>query len=221
MKGDKFHKTRNSLTSRTKFTLSQKVVGGIGIIVIIWLFFSFSFLFRDIEDNNPNTINTTKKTINTDRNTSKQASIGLQKFSPKTTIEKNFDWLQRSKWVFENNKKYLEQAYKGEGEVTLVSGMFDLGRGDLDNSFKRPFTHYIERFRTFLEYKFPKVIFIQKEHLEFYQPFIDANPYPTYVILKSIDDIRSFKYFNEIQKIRTNKKWSNQESWLSESPQAT
>lgn len=52
--------------------------------------------------------------------------------------------------------------------VTLVTGLFDLGRGKLkdDAEFKRPFSEYIRRFRSFLAYKLPKIAFIQREHYE-------------------------------------------------------
>ena len=138
----------------------------------------------------------------------------------------NKDWYKLGKLITSKNMFYLSQsngrATKQSSNITLVSGMFDLGRGDLKDSFKRTFDQYVERFSRFLAYKFPKILFIQPEHYHYYEPYLKENSeYPIHIVYTTIDDIRSFKYFDDIQKVRTKPGWANQAGWLSESPQAT
>src|SRR3990167_7471863 len=137
------------------------------------------------------------------------------------------NWFEKGKLIVKNNEKYLQQtigrATRDDSNISLVSGLFDLGRGDLQNSFNRKFDHYIERFSTFLQYQFLNIIFIQKEHEALYQPYIskiDTEKYPIKIIYKSMDEIRAFPFFELIQGIRTDKNWASG-GWLADSPQAT
>ena len=138
---------------------------------------------------------------------------------------RELDWLEKGNKLIENNLFYLSQsegrATGIDSNITLISGLLDLGRGDLKESFRRSFQHYIDRFSNFLKYKFPKIIFIKEEHLKYYQPIIDEVGYPVHVITVSLDEIYNFPYYNQIQKIRTNPKWYKQAGWLEESPQAS
>ena len=152
---------------------------------------------------------------------------GLWTLKDATPSEKQGkDWYQLGKLITSKNQVYLSQA-KGRANsessnITLVSGMFDLGRGDLPDSFKRTFDQYVERFSNFLAYKFPKIIFIQPEHYKYYKPYLDQNKdYPVYVVNTTLDDIRNFKYYNLIQQMREKPGWAQQASWLAESPQAS
>merc|ERR1712137_1177575 len=138
------------------------------------------------------------------------------------------DWYNKGRLLVARNLLYLNKA-KGRATqpsstVTLVSGMFDLGRGDLAESFRRPFDHYIERFSNFLRYKFPKIIYVQEEHYKHYLPYLEepgVRDYPVHVVKMTLDDIRAFRYYDEIQKVRTKPGWAKQAGWLAESPQAT
>jgi len=136
------------------------------------------------------------------------------------------DWYERARLIVERNKGYLRaaegRATRHASNFTLVSGMFDLGRGELGNDFKRSFDQYIQRFSTFLRYKFPIIIYIQEEHLPAYQQYLDQRgDLPTHIEFKTLDDIRAFQYYDEVQAIRTQKEWANQAGWLAKSPQAT
>lgn len=145
--------------------------------------------------------------------------------APRSTQVDKMSWLEKCDAIWQNNQNYLQQsvgrATKSSSNVTLVSGMFDLGRGELKNDFKRSFQHYVDRFATFLLYEFPIVIFIQEEHHQDFLPYIEKRTHPTYIIYKSLDDIRSMAFYQPVQKIRLRPDWSRQAGWLEQSPQAT
>mmetsp|Transcript_9922 Transcript_9922/g.40189 ORF Transcript_9922/g.40189 Transcript_9922/m.40189 type:complete len:508 (+) Transcript_9922:147-1670(+) len=141
-------------------------------------------------------------------------------------------WLARSRMLVERNRRYLATSRLDEpatGRVTLVSGLFDLGRGELDNAFKRPFSFYVERFEVFLRYQHPKVIFVEERHWEeHYRALVDkyhTEEYPIHVIFKSVQQIEEeFPHYAAVQAIRTSPDWAAQTGvggWLSQSPQAT
>ncbi len=77
-------------------------------------------------------------------------------------------WMYKGRVLMNLNKPLLDSAaIKGlPRTITLVSGLFDLGRGDAAGGFKRPFTEYIDRFRRFLAYDMPKIIMIEEKHLD-------------------------------------------------------
>ena len=102
--------------------------------------------------------------------------------------------------------------------LTLVTGLFDIGRGDMLNNFKRPFDHYLECFSKLLKIDYPMVIYIQPE----YESFIweHRNPENTKIITKTLDDLRKFPFYDKIQEIRNNPSWYNQAGWLKDSTQA-
>lgn len=135
------------------------------------------------------------------------------------------DWYQKGRLLVEKNQKYLESASKRavdpSSSITLVSGLFDLGRGELKNSFSRPFDYYVQKFAVFLKYQFPKIIFVQPEHYHLYQPYIETSPAPVYVINKTLDEIRASPFYDLVQKVRAQPGWADQAGWLKESPQAT
>jgi len=136
------------------------------------------------------------------------------------------DWYELGKLITSKNRLYLHQAKgratKPSSNITLVSGMFDLGRCDLPDSFKRTFDQYVERFSRFLAYKFPKILFIQPEHYQYYVPYLEQNPdYPVYIINTTIQDIKNFEYYDLIQSVRQKPGWASQAGWLAESPQAS
>jgi hypothetical protein len=79
-------------------------------------------------------------------------------------------WNYKGKLVVKVNQDLLSaaNARPRPNSVTLVTGLFDLGRGNLgdDKEFKRPFSEYIRRFRSFLGYKLPKIAFIEERYLD-------------------------------------------------------
>ena len=101
---------------------------------------------------------------------------------------------------------------------TIVTGLWDLGRGDLKD-FGRKFDHYLETFEKLLKLDFNMCIFVPKELEKFVNE--RRKPQNTKIYFKELSDIEKIvPNFNKIQSIRINKNWSSQASWLENSPQS-
>ena len=107
----------------------------------------------------------------------------------------------------QKNDPLLKQYQFTPKSVTLVSALVDLGRGKLGSMFNRPFTEYINRFRTFLQYDFPKVLFLDEEHFDEVKPLLEKAPGPIKVYFKSQEDLRKVWFYEAVQKIRNDPKW--------------
>lgn len=132
-------------------------------------------------------------------------------------------WLEKGRWLLDANAGLLQAARAAPFKsLTLVSVMVDLGRGKLGGGFKRSFSAYVNRMKSFLAYDFPKVVFLDADHLAEFQPLIDSSPGPVHVVPLTKDDIKGgFRHWDALQAVRTRKEWSNRKEWLSHSPQAT
>jgi hypothetical protein len=103
--------------------------------------------------------------------------------------------------------------------VTIVTGLWDLGRGSIDGWAKRDFQQYKTKFFELLETDANMVIWIPKDLEE--DVWKIRNKENTRVYIKEVEDFKTwFPFFNELQKIRTNEEWRNFAGWLPESPQA-
>jgi hypothetical protein len=102
--------------------------------------------------------------------------------------------------------------------ITLVTGLWDIGRGELNEGWSRPFSHYLEKFKQLLQVDNNMIIFGDKELEEFVTKH--RKPENTRFILRDLNWFKNNDYFQLIQKIRTNPEWSNQVGWLSNSTQA-
>jgi len=104
--------------------------------------------------------------------------------------------------------------------VTIVTGLWDLGRGSLNGWAKRDFDHYKNKFYDLLKVDAQMCIWIPQE-LEEEVIAIRENK-PTKIFIKNINDFKSWNpFFEKIQEIRQNPNWKNFAGWLTESPQAS
>jgi len=104
-------------------------------------------------------------------------------------------------------------------KVTIVTGLWDLGRGDIQGWSKRDFNTYKEKFFELLKTDANMCIWIPRS-LEA-EVWKIRNRNNTVVYFKEVEDFKTwFPFFNELQKIRTNPDWYNSAGWLRESPQA-
>jgi hypothetical protein len=106
---------------------------------------------------------------------------------------------------------------------TIVTGIWDLGRDSLSEGWGRGFDHYITHFSNLLESlgdDVPLIVFIEKQHEHIVWKY--RNKENTVVYNHSKDQFSGsfFPFFDDVQKIRTDKKWINQVGWLAESTQA-
>jgi len=103
--------------------------------------------------------------------------------------------------------------------ITIVTGLWDLGRGQIDGWAKRDFQQYKDRFFELLQTDIHMVIWIPCE-LEAEVRSIRGNK-PTQIYFKELEDFKTwFPFWDKLQSIRTNPDWYNIAGWLPESPQA-
>ena len=103
--------------------------------------------------------------------------------------------------------------------VTIVTGLWDLGRGELNGWAQRDFNYYKSKFFEMLETDAQMCVWIPKD-LEKEVLEIRGNK-PTKIFIKDVQDFESWNpFFNKIDEIRNNPEWRNLAGWLSESPQA-
>lgn len=102
--------------------------------------------------------------------------------------------------------------------ITLVTGLWDIGRGDLKEGWSRSFNHYVEKFKELLRIDGNLIVFGDAELEKIV--FLERKNDNTQFILKDLDWFKNNDYYNLIQKIRTNPSWYNISGWLSDSTQA-
>jgi hypothetical protein len=103
-------------------------------------------------------------------------------------------------------------------KITLVTGLWDLGRDKLTDGWSRSYEHYLEKFRQLLGVEENMIIFGDLELKNFvFQIRSEEN---TLFILRNLDWFKDNNYFELIQSIRNNEKWYSQVTWLTESTQA-
>ena len=106
--------------------------------------------------------------------------------------------------------------------TTLVTGLFDLKRGDMDTGFKRPFEQYLEHFSKLLKSckDIPMLVYIDKQYEEFVLTAREGSV-GTDIRFKTSEDFKTwFPFYDKVNSIRKDPNWYNQAGWLSESTQA-
>jgi hypothetical protein len=102
--------------------------------------------------------------------------------------------------------------------TTLVTGLWDIKRGELSGNWSRSYDHYLNKFGQLLKVEDNLIIFGDEELKKFVEE--RRNPENTQFILRKLDWFKNNEFFENIQKIRTNPNWINQVGWLGESTQA-
>jgi len=103
-------------------------------------------------------------------------------------------------------------------KITLVTGIWDIGRSGLTDGWSRPYQHYLDKFEKLLEVDCNLIIYGDKELEEFVYSKRDVSN--TQFIRRDLSWFINSEFFDMIQKIRTNPEWYNQVGWLKESTQA-
>jgi hypothetical protein len=101
--------------------------------------------------------------------------------------------------------------------ITLVTGLWNIGRDNLEEGWSRSFSHYLEKFEQLLKVEENLIIFGEKELEEFVWERRSQNN--TQFILRDKNWFIENDFYDKIQKIRTNPDWYNQSGWLKESTQ--
>ena len=113
----------------------------------------------------------------------------------------------------------LGLADKNMSKITLVTGLWDIGRSNLKEGWSRSFPHYLEKFKQLLEVDSNMIIFGDEELEEFV--FHIRNRNNTQFIKRDLGWFEQSGFFHKIQDIRKNSEWLNQSGWLGNSTQAT
>jgi O-methyltransferase len=103
-------------------------------------------------------------------------------------------------------------------ELTLVTGIWDIGREGLTEGWSRNYNHYIENFKRILPIDCNMIIFGDKDLEDIIYQLRPKNK--TQFILRPTSWFKDNGYFEKIQKIRNNPEWRGQSGWLPESTQA-
>ena len=101
--------------------------------------------------------------------------------------------------------------------ITLVTGIWDIGREELTEGWSRPYQHYLDKFEQLLKCDENMIIFGDEELQKFV--FERRGHDNTQFILRPMSWFRESEFFNKIQKIRTDENWQNLSGWLKESTQ--
>jgi hypothetical protein len=103
-------------------------------------------------------------------------------------------------------------------KITLVTGLWDLGRGNLTEGWSRSFDHYLEKFKDLLKVEENLIIFGDAELKKFVETNRTAEN--TQFILRDLEWFKNNDYYNKIQEIRNKSEWYNRSGWLKDSTQA-
>jgi hypothetical protein len=99
-------------------------------------------------------------------------------------------------------------------DITLVTGIVDVGRAALTNGFGRPFDFYRDNFQALLSLDVPMVIYADPS---FEMP--DSRS-ARKLVPTDRSTLERFAYFAQIQRIRESPVWRSGAEWLPFSPQA-
>jgi hypothetical protein len=102
--------------------------------------------------------------------------------------------------------------------ITLVTGIWDIGRGELTEGWSRSYQHYLDKFEQLLKVEENLIVFGDEELKSFV--FERRNSENTQFILRPLDWFKNNDYYPLIQDIRNNVSWYNQVGWLTDSTQA-
>jgi len=137
--------------------------------------------------------------------------------------EKNIDFevtqVTNQLGVLKKNNKLTQFLPKiNIKKTTLVTGLWDIGRGDLNEGWSRSFQHYLNKFEELLKVDTNLIIFGDKELEKFV--FDRRSSENTQFILRDLSWFKNNEYYELIQNIRKNPNWYSQSGWLPDSTQA-
>lgn len=103
-------------------------------------------------------------------------------------------------------------------KITLVTGLWNIGRDNLSEGWSRSFQHYLDRLDKLLEVNTNMIIFGDEELKEFV--FKKRTNENTQFITRPSSWFVNNEFYDKIQEIRVKESWYNQVNWLKDSTQA-
>jgi hypothetical protein len=102
--------------------------------------------------------------------------------------------------------------------ITLVTGLWNIKRDELNEGWSRPFQHYLDKFEQLLQVDNQMIIFGDPELESFV--FERRDKSNTQFIVRQQEWFKQTVPYDKIQEIRNNPEWYNRSGWLSQSTQA-
>ncbi len=102
--------------------------------------------------------------------------------------------------------------------ITLVTGLWNIGRDELSEGWSRTFKHYLDKFEQLLKVEENLIIFGEKELEDFVWERRDVLN--TQFIIRDKTWFTNNDFYDKIQNIRNNPNWYNQSGWLKDSTQS-
>jgi hypothetical protein len=102
--------------------------------------------------------------------------------------------------------------------ITLVTGLWNIGRDKLQEGWSRSYQHYLDKFSQLLEVDCNLIIFGDNELQQFVKE--RRNEKNTQFILRDLSWFTNSEFYPKIQNIRQKPEWYNQVGWLKDSTQA-
>ena len=84
-------------------------------------------------------------------------------------------------------------------KVTLVTGLWDIGRGDLQEGWSRSFQHYLDKFQQLLQVDVNMIIFGDEELEKFV--FNNRRSENTQFVRRDLSWFKNNDFYNKIQVI--------------------
>jgi hypothetical protein len=91
--------------------------------------------------------------------------------------------------------------------ITIVTGIWDIGRDGLSEGWSRSYQHYLDKFEKLLEADVNMIIFGDKELKEFVDKRRDPNK--TQFHERGVEWFKNNEFYNKIQTIRNSPEWKN------------
>ena len=141
-------------------------------------------------------------------------------------IGQNLDAVKKDYWesmsVQTKSVEISKPKIQNKNNITLVTGIWDLGRDALTEGWSRGFDHYREKFIQLLTNTKDTnlIVFIDKEHEDLVWQYRSRENTVVYHQPKEAFNSAFFPFYDQIQHIRKNPAWLNQVGWLSGSTQA-
>lgn len=117
-----------------------------------------------------------------------------------------------------DNVAWVCKVKNGVKKITLVTGIWDIGRNELTDGWSRPYKHYLDKFESILTIDANLIVFGDSSLREFV--FERRSENNTQFIERPLEWFKQNDFFDKIQRIRKDEKWYNQVEWLKESTQA-
>jgi hypothetical protein len=135
-------------------------------------------------------------------------------------IFQNVVWVCKMKSDLTNESTVELQniVVDNDNETTLVTGLWNIKRGELTEGWSRSYQHYLDKLEQLLKVENNMIIFGDKEIVEFVEKRRKISN--TQFVERTLDWFKSTTPFDKIQEIRTNPNWYNQSGWLIDSTQA-